>query len=261
MESTIQNLKNYKDSTKLAKRAITWDIITFISTIIISILAVIIVIAILGVAGFSLEGLENQNSEIFENIAGGAIIGVLILLSAFLALVGIAITSLVFYLMWVYRVHKNAVAISGKNLFVSPAMHIWLYFIPFVLISILFLFNSILNSEAVSNESSIFDFLIEIISLIGAVLTGLVILDIVKKTKPENSNTRHITFTWFILIVVSGSLVLINSLFTSLGGIFVNLASGISILNFLLFIATFVIRLFMINKISEEQKLVTENLV
>jgi Domain of unknown function (DUF4328) len=130
----------FLNNDKRAFRAILWGILSPVIAVVVVIVAIILIVV---GAGVSASG--------GNNAAG---VGIILFGSLlFLAIVGVAITALVFNLMWVYRAHKNAETISGEELFLSAGWHVGFYFIPLANLVVPYLLM-LRIAEKSSSESS-----------------------------------------------------------------------------------------------------------
>jgi hypothetical protein len=108
----------FLNNDKRAFRAILWGILAPVIGIIGLIVAFVLIFVVVGV---SAGGGNNSGA--------GVAVGLFALL-LILGIAGVSITALVFNLMWVYRAHKNAEAISGEELFLSAGWNVGFHFIP-----------------------------------------------------------------------------------------------------------------------------------
>ena len=129
----------FVNNDKRAFRAILWNIISPIATIVLVIVIVVTIVFL----GISATGSGNSTT-IWLSIVTGLL---------FLAVLAFIITSTVFYLQWVYRAHKNAVAISGKELFLSAGWHVGFHFIPLANIIVPYLLMLRIAEDSSSKES------------------------------------------------------------------------------------------------------------
>lgn len=214
----------FLNNDKRAFRAILWGILAPV----IAVIGVIVLFVLIFVGVGVSAGGGNSSAAVAVSIFALVLV---------LGLVAVGISSVVFYMMWVYRAHKNAETIAGEELFLSAGWNVGFHFIP----------------------------------LANLVVPYLLMLRIAEKSADQTSKT--LVLTWWISLAASFVLSF-GGLFASLSTLpaLINASSGassvvpvdstgailagngLSALSNLASFVGFVVSFFVINAVTKAQK-------
>lgn len=175
--SESNKLDTFQDNDKRAKRAIIWKGVSVAT----SIMLVVVIFLFIFLVGGAIYLRESAG----DSYGGGLLVGVglLVLIFSGLAMLGVYIAATIFYLMWVYRAHQNAEAISGKKLFLSAGWNVGFHFIP----------------------------------LANLIIPYLLMLQIAEKSSSKQA--KNITLTWWILVLVSNGVSFLTNIISFISDI------------------------------------------